>query len=372
MGERDKLYNDFLQRFPIEHLPNMTLEEYTQHEGKDTFCHWMGTKTDDLGPIFNGFPDIEVISEYEGTPPYKYYAYDDKYTWRGAAGQTSSEVFSKVREQIVQTAYSAQKGDWDAIEALEKSKTRVLGPSFIWKIAFLYSNKQLLPIYNIKEWLIPLAQHFGMPNADKASRMELQRFLLEKKGNKELFQFYEELLEIYDKLPKEQKDSKKENTALVTEGKSTEEHVTVPSPEEVAPQPTTEESLEHYSDEHFLQEVYMSPDDLQRLKALVREKKNIILQGAPGVGKTLQRHFGKTTIHSGNLYQIHTYVMNEDKKQNGKVDGMILYAQTLAQEQPDESFTTPNGNRLMVKTLNLSTDFATIKNYLDNLLAYSV
>lgn len=88
--------------------------------------------------------------------------------------------------------------------------------------------------------------------------------------------------------------------------------------------------------------------------------------------KTLQRHFGKTTIHSGNLYQIHTYVMNEDKKQNGKVDGMILYAQTLAQEQPDESFTTPNGNRLMVKTLNLSTDFATIKNYLDNLLAYSV
>lgn len=257
MGERDKLYNDFLQRFPIEHLPNMTLEEYTQHEGKDTFCHWMGTKTDDLGPIFNGFPDIEVISEYEGTPPYKYYAYDDKYTWRGAAGQTSSEVFSKVREQIVQTAYSAQKGDWDAIEALEKSKTRVLGPSFIWKIAFLYSNKQLLPIYNIKEWLIPLAQHFGMPNADKASRMELQRFLLEKKGNKELFQFYEELLEIYDKLPKEQEDSKKENTALVTEGKSTEEHVTVPSPEEVAPQPTTEESLEHYSDEHFLQEVYM-------------------------------------------------------------------------------------------------------------------
>lgn len=287
MGERDKLYNDFLQRFPIEHLPNMTLEEYFNLERKDSFCYWLESKLDKLGSIWGGYAYKFGIYKYDNIPiKSSKYDRDSQYAWRRAIGQTATEVFGKVREEIVQTALSAQKGDWGAIESLEQSKTRALGPAIIWKIAFLYSNKQLLPIYNIKEWLIPLAQYFGMPNADKASRMELQRFLLEKKGNKELFQFYEKLLEIYDKLPKEQKDSKKENTALVTEGKSTEEHVTVPSPEEVAPQPTTEESLEHYSDEQFLQEVYMSPDDLQRLKALVREKKNIILQGAPGVGKT--------------------------------------------------------------------------------------
>ena len=44
--------------------------------------------------------------------------------------------------------------------------------------------------------------------------------------------------------------------------------------------------LATYSDTEFLKEVYMSAAELQRLKTLLRNKKNIILQGAPGVGKT--------------------------------------------------------------------------------------
>ncbi len=42
----------------------------------------------------------------------------------------------------------------------------------------------------------------------------------------------------------------------------------------------------HYGAEEFLREVYMSEDDYNTLTDLVREKKNVILQGAPGVGKT--------------------------------------------------------------------------------------
>lgn len=86
--------------------------------------------------------------------------------------------------------------------------------------------------------------------------------------------------------------------------------------------------------------------------------------------RTLQSHYNKATIHSDNLYQIHAYVINEDKAHNGKVDGMLLYAQTMAEEQPDERFVTPDGNILMVKTLDLSADFATIKTSLDTLLTY--
>lgn len=41
-----------------------------------------------------------------------------------------------------------------------------------------------------------------------------------------------------------------------------------------------------YTDKDFLDEVFMSNDDLQKLKSLLETKKNIILQGAPGVGKT--------------------------------------------------------------------------------------
>lgn len=41
-----------------------------------------------------------------------------------------------------------------------------------------------------------------------------------------------------------------------------------------------------YSSDDFLSEVYMSPEKYENLKGLLLRKKNIILQGAPGVGKT--------------------------------------------------------------------------------------
>ena len=43
---------------------------------------------------------------------------------------------------------------------------------------------------------------------------------------------------------------------------------------------------EPYSREDFLAQVFMSPEHLDQLVGLVKRKKNIILQGAPGVGKT--------------------------------------------------------------------------------------
>ena len=41
-----------------------------------------------------------------------------------------------------------------------------------------------------------------------------------------------------------------------------------------------------YSDQDFLQQVFMSADELKTLKSLLLRKKNLIFQGAPGVGKT--------------------------------------------------------------------------------------
>jgi 5-methylcytosine-specific restriction protein B len=44
--------------------------------------------------------------------------------------------------------------------------------------------------------------------------------------------------------------------------------------------------LKPYTKDDFLREVYMSDKDYQDLTSLIRKKKNVILQGAPGVGKT--------------------------------------------------------------------------------------
>lgn len=45
-------------------------------------------------------------------------------------------------------------------------------------------------------------------------------------------------------------------------------------------------SCDPYSDFDFLKEVYISKTELDKLKDLISRKKNVILQGAPGVGKT--------------------------------------------------------------------------------------
>ena len=49
---------------------------------------------------------------------------------------------------------------------------------------------------------------------------------------------------------------------------------------------TTAKNKDEYSKEKFLDEVYMTEAKYDRLVAVLTRKKNIILQGAPGVGKT--------------------------------------------------------------------------------------
>lgn len=49
---------------------------------------------------------------------------------------------------------------------------------------------------------------------------------------------------------------------------------------------TSEASIDAYTKSDFLDEVYMSEKRYENLVAVLRNKKNIILQGAPGVGKT--------------------------------------------------------------------------------------
>ena len=56
--------------------------------------------------------------------------------------------------------------------------------------------------------------------------------------------------------------------------------------EENQENPIGSEQAENYSKEEFLSEVYMTSEKYDSLKGLLLNKKNVILQGAPGVGKT--------------------------------------------------------------------------------------
>lgn len=88
-------------------------------------------------------------------------------------------------------------------------------------------------------------------------------------------------------------------------------------------------------------------------------------------GHTMQTNtmYDSTSIISGNLYQIFTYVKNKDKAGAGTVSGVLLYAKTTEELTPDNDYRI-GGNKIGVKTLDLSMDWGEIKEQLDSLATY--
>ncbi|WP_436955635.1 5-methylcytosine-specific restriction endonuclease system specificity protein McrC [Staphylococcus sp. AS1337] len=86
--------------------------------------------------------------------------------------------------------------------------------------------------------------------------------------------------------------------------------------------------------------------------------------------KTLQNNYDAKKIHSGNLYQIFTYVKNLDidlKEKSAKVSGMLLYARTDEKVVPDNNYQM-SGNQINVKTLDLNCDFNQISEQLNQIV----
>ena len=86
---------------------------------------------------------------------------------------------------------------------------------------------------------------------------------------------------------------------------------------------------------------------------------------------TMQVQFHKRTIHSANLYQIFTYVKNKEVQLQGQeheVSGMLLYAGTDEELQPDKSYQM-SGNKISIRTLDLNQKFPEIAKQLDNIAA---
>lgn len=85
---------------------------------------------------------------------------------------------------------------------------------------------------------------------------------------------------------------------------------------------------------------------------------------------TTQVQYNVHSLHSGNLYQIYTYVKNRDKEGTGNVSGMLLYAKTDEDIVPNNEYSM-GGNKISVRTLDLNRNFTEIKKSLDDIVRYS-
>lgn len=340
---REKMYEDFLKEFPLESLKDMTLEKYTNLNREDSFCYWIESKTYELGSIWGGSSYKFGIYRYDKKPDNPTIVVsDDQYAWyKRYNAENREEAYHIVLASIIRIAECAAKGEFDKID-----DDCTFGKVFRWKIAFLYSNKKLVPIYK-KEMLRDVAAKLGMEKASKASIWELQQFLIEQKGDRDLFEYYDYLLSLlppcktWDETiirvlglsdtPMKAVEIAKvvmQEKLYYTTGKTPESSISRNLTQNSAGlyksvgggyhtlsengrnkflsmgesyKSTNDSQLEQqisaaekaeteyywpYTIKDFLNEVFMTEADYDRLKSQLLRKKNVILQGAPGVGKT--------------------------------------------------------------------------------------
>lgn len=100
----------------------------------------------------------------------------------------------------------------------------------------------------------------------------------------------------------------------------------------------------------------------------------VLIIDAKYYSHTTQTQFDVHTIHSNNIYQIFAYVKNKEaqlKDYDHVVSGMLLYAKTDEAIQPDNVYRM-SGNRISVKTLDLSGSFGEIERQLHEIVKESI
>ncbi|MEN5171481.1 hypothetical protein ABE427_01900 [Acinetobacter higginsii] len=175
MSNYQTILNNFLNQWPLEKVEKMTLEEYVSTGDPTTFTQWVENRTIELGSISGLFGSrmFGIYKRKKIEPLAKYYN-DDSYTWSKQYGDNRTDAFLMVKENVVKTIKFSLTGEFSKIDAI------ALPDIFKWKVAYLYSNERLIPIFN-RDVLNKIAKNYEMSTNSKTTVSEIQEKLIEKK-----------------------------------------------------------------------------------------------------------------------------------------------------------------------------------------------
>lgn len=103
---------------------------------------------------------------------------------------------------------------------------------------------------------------------------------------------------------------------------------------------------------------------------MLSQGEKVLIIDAKYYAHTTQAQYNKHTLHSGNLYQIFTYVKNKEYELADiphQVAGMLLYAKTDEMVVPNNEYQM-SGNQISVRTLDMDCDFAGVAKQLDEIV----
>ena len=238
----------FLEAWPIERLPEMTLDDYAMGFGRESFCWWLEIGTHDVG-------SISTFATQYGV----YWALKVKQymSMRGVPEPNPEKAFEAIRDLIVRAAHAAREKDLETLAALEAEAKNKVSPVILRKVAVLYQPEDGLYLLPVCAFHTVLKTLYG---SGLRSWKEAQERFFEYKPEADYWQrAYEVTQPLRDADLAAMKPQEEE---------STEEDGGTADP--------TDAAVEEPADDGRYAEVL----------DLLRRRKNVILQGAPGTGKT--------------------------------------------------------------------------------------
>lgn len=186
--EEKDLFLKFQERWSLEKVKEMSLEEYTQKGYKDTFTYWIEHKLGSLGGIkgvAGGLGNLKFgICHCDGTK-YKVknkhrYSEDKQYAWLDIfynKNDNPNEAFKVIKSKILQVIQYSKNNQLNEIEKIE------LEHSYKWKIAFHYQNIDNIRIVCIfsKDILQKIAKGENLGLGDNPSTVQIYNRLLNDK-----------------------------------------------------------------------------------------------------------------------------------------------------------------------------------------------
>jgi hypothetical protein len=197
--ELKNLLDEFLKKWSYDSVKKMTLSDYVGLRDKDTFCQWVETKTRVLGSI-KGLTSIKfgIYERDDKNKRPKNYKNDEKYSWLQGYGNTRNQAFERTKRDLLETIEFAERGDFKSIDSL------LLPDLFKWKVAFLYSNERLIPIYK-KDVLFKIATSLNLITDKNTKISEIQHLMMERKPSH--LSVYEYMKQLFGKFGREKNES---------------------------------------------------------------------------------------------------------------------------------------------------------------------
>jgi hypothetical protein len=190
-----EILSDFLKAWDDKQLRTLKLEDYVAIGRKDTFVQYVETKTKPLGSI--GGMDSSKFGIWERENPIEKparYTNVGKYSWpRRLPFSNEQETFAAIKAELLFVIAAAREGNFSAID-----RAGILVDLFKWKVAYLYSNERLIPVFS-RDVLAGIARGLGLTgNLKKLPVSVIQQAMMAGKPfGMNIYQYASHLLDIY-------------------------------------------------------------------------------------------------------------------------------------------------------------------------------